>query len=131
MQAYALSKGVSPDAILVENQSVTTEENLAKSLSLIYSQNPSAPLPFLLVSNRYHVLRALILARKLGIDCDGRGAKTKLYFSINAFIREWIAYLVMKRKACISLLIAAFVLLAFLFILTNYMIRRGAIFPLY
>ena len=33
------------------------------------------------------------MAKSLGIDAEGIGAKTKLYFWVNAFIREYIATL--------------------------------------
>ena len=53
---------------------------------------------FAVVSNNYHVFRALILAREQGLECIGFGARTKWYFAINAFIREFIGYLYLKRK---------------------------------
>ena len=53
---------------------------------------------FALVTNYYHVFRALLWARRQAIPCIGYGAKTKFYFSLNAFIREFVGYLVMSRK---------------------------------
>ena len=94
MANYALEKGVPAEDILIENQSTNTEENLKFSYALM---KPGSR--FALVTNYYHVFRALLLARKLKIKCIGYGARTKFYFSINAFIREFVGYLVMTKKA--------------------------------
>lgn len=94
MANYALEKGVPAEDILIENQSTNTEENLKFSFALM---KPGSR--FALVTNYYHVFRALLLARKLKIKCIGYGARTKFYFSLNAFIREFVGYLVMTKKA--------------------------------
>ncbi|CYY48789.1 YdcF family protein [Streptococcus suis] len=94
MANYALEKGVPAEDILIENQSTNTEENLKFSYALM---KPGSR--FALVTNYYHVFRALLLARQLRIKCIGYGAKTKFYFSLNAFIREFVGYVVMSRKA--------------------------------
>lgn len=94
MANYARAKGVAEEAIIIEDKAVNTEENIAYSYALI--EEPSAKVG--IVSNAYHILRALLLAKEQGFECIGYGAKTKLYFSINAYIREFIAYLYMKRR---------------------------------
>lgn len=94
MANYALEKGVPAEDILIENQSTNTEENLKFSFALMKSGSR-----FALVTNYYHVFRAQLLARKLKIKCIGYGARTKFYFSLNAFIREFVGYLVMTKKA--------------------------------
>jgi len=94
MANYALEKGVPAEDILIENQSTNTEENLKFSYALM---KPGSR--FALITNYYHVFRALLLARKLKIKCIGYGARTKFYFSLNAFIREFVGFLVMTKKA--------------------------------
>ena len=94
MANYALEKGVPAEDILIENQSTNTEENLKFSYALM---KPGSR--FALVTNYYHVFRALLLAQQLKIKCIGYGAKTRFYFSLNAFIREFVGYVVMSRKA--------------------------------
>ena len=91
-----MSGGQGPpvEDIVIENQSTNTEENLKFSYALM---KPGSR--FALVTNYYHVFRALLLARKLKIKCIGYGARTKFYFSLNAFIREFVGYLVMTKKA--------------------------------
>ncbi|WP_161949512.1 YdcF family protein, partial [Streptococcus suis] len=93
MANYAMEQGIPAEDIIIENQSTNTEENLKFSYALMKSGSR-----FALVTNYYHVFRALLLARKLKIKCIGYGAKTKFYFSLNAFIREFVGYVVMSRK---------------------------------
>lgn len=57
-----------------------------------------------LVATSYHVFRALILAKDLGIRCIGFGSVTKWYFELNALIREFIGYLSMTWKKHVNLL---------------------------
>lgn len=118
MKNYACLQGVPEHDIIVENKSTTTNENLLFSKALIDEQDDVGNI--LVVTNRYHVLRALLLAKQLGIACDGRGAKTKLYFSINAFVREWIAYLVLWKRHYITVLAVAFVVMASGFLINFY-----------
>lgn len=94
MADYALEQGIPAEDIVIENKSTNTEENLKFSYALM---KPGSR--FALVTNYYHVFRALLLARKLKIKCIGYGARTKFYFSLNAFIREFVGYLVMTKKA--------------------------------
>ena len=94
MANYAFEQGIPVEDIVIENQSTNTEENLKFSYALM---KPGSR--FALVTNYYHVFRALLLARKLKIKCIGYGARTKFYFSLNAFIREFVGYVVMSRKA--------------------------------
>lgn len=92
MSRYAIDQGVEANDIIMENKATNTEENLKYSYALMKPDSR-----FALVTNYYHVFRALLLARKSGIKCIGYGAKTKFYFSLNAFIREFVGYLVMSR----------------------------------
>lgn len=93
MKRYALMQGVKDTDIILENKSTSTEENLRFSRSLMNENSE-----FAIVTNYYHLFRALLIARNEKIKCIGYGAKTKLYFSMNAFVREFIGYLYLKRK---------------------------------
>ena len=94
MANYAFEQGIPVEDIVIENQSTNTEENLKFSYALM---KPGSR--FALVTNYYHVFRALLLAQQLKIKCIGYGAKTRFYFSLNAFIREFVGYVVMTKKA--------------------------------
>lgn len=94
MAAYAKDKlGLSDNEMILEKKSKTTNENIRFSHQLM---KPNAK--FCLVTNSYHVYRALVLAKRQGLKCIGYGAKTKWYFTLNAFIREFIAYVVITKR---------------------------------
>ena len=73
-------------------------------------------------TTNYHVLRAGMIAASLGVDAEGVGSRTKRYFWINAFVREFIASLAAEKKrhlAAGALLIAFDVLMVGLIYLSN------------
>lgn len=89
MKDYLLEQGVPEDRILLEDQSSTTMENLANSRSLI-RKFPGGK-KTAVVTSSYHVLRALIYARKLDMPLTGIGSKVALYFWPSAMVREYAA----------------------------------------
>lgn len=93
MANYAQSQGVPAGDLILETESRTTHENLLFSAKLM---RPGAS--FALVTSSYHVYRALVLAKRLGLSCIGYGSKTKWYFTLNAFLREFVAYLTITWK---------------------------------
>lgn len=111
MRRYALSQGVDPGRILTEEKSLNTRQNLLFSRALMEGEKPKIAV----VTTSYHVFRALLLARKCHIPCKGYGARTKWYFTLNALIREFLAYLSLSRKLHRKLILAAL----FLNILVN------------
>lgn len=94
MYEYCLSKGVDPDRMIQENRSKNTNENLLFSRELLSGQKDRVAI----VTTRYHVFRALELARLQNFRCIGFGSKTKWYFTLNAFLREFIGYIAMTWK---------------------------------
>lgn len=94
MAEYAAGKGVAREKIVMEQKSVSTQENLRFSRELIDRQNAE----IVIVTTAYHVFRALILAKQEGIKCVGFGSKTKWYFTLNAFLREFAGYMKMTWK---------------------------------
>ena len=72
MAAYEVDKGVNPDRIIKEQESVSTKENLLFSRKLMEKKSPKITI----VTTAYHVFRALILAKRQGIKCVGFGTKT-------------------------------------------------------
>lgn len=101
MANYAVEMGVRKEDIILEDQSTNTEENILFSANLIPKDSKIA-----IVTNHYHLFRALLFAKKLGVSCIGYGARTKFYFSLNAFIREFIGYIYLSRKKHFYALIA-------------------------
>lgn len=94
MKKWALEHGADPSRTLSEEKSANTRENLLFSARLF-------PVPggrTAIVTTRYHVFRALVLSKELAIPAKGFGSKTKWYFTLNAVLREFAAYLSMTRK---------------------------------
>ncbi|KRK34470.1 hypothetical protein FC28_GL000561 [Lactobacillus crispatus DSM 20584 = JCM 1185 = ATCC 33820] len=99
MAEYAEKLGINKNDIIIENKSKTTQQNLQFSHALM---KPNSC--FCIVTSSYHVYRALVLAKRQGLKCTGYGAKTKWYFTLNAFVREFIAYLVITKKMQLTII---------------------------
>lgn len=94
MYRYALERGVPDTDLIIEDESKSTMENLRNSIKIIDQEKPSVAI----VSTNYHIFRAVLMANELGVRAKGFGKPTKKYFAINAFIREIIGYIYLKRK---------------------------------
>ena len=94
---YLKSIGIPDSAIMIEDRSTTTEENIRFSADLIRESGGDIS-KIAIATTNYHVFRAGMLANSQGIKVEGIGSKTKQYFWINAFIREFIATLVSEYK---------------------------------
>ena len=94
MKKYLLENGIKEKNILVENKSTNTFENIKFSYKLINDENANIGFS----TTNYHVLRAGLIATEQGLKLEGIGSKTKSYFWINAFIREFIGTLYSERK---------------------------------
>ena len=65
------------------------------------------------MTTSYHVFRALILAKKLHISCKGFGGKTKWYFTLNAILREFVAYLRISYRTHLCVIVSVNLLALF------------------
>lgn len=97
MKQYALAKGIPEKDILVETNSRTTLENMQFSKEIM-EQQANGPYRAIFASNNYHIFRAGLYARQANLNADGIGSKTALYYLPNAFLREYIAILVLHKK---------------------------------
>ena len=105
MAKYAIARGVPAEDIIIEDRAVNTRQNLLYSWALMDGamvdgrpvKAAHAP-KVIIATTHYHLFRALLLARQLRLPCSGVGSRTKLYFAFNAFIREFIGYIVMTKK---------------------------------
>lgn len=93
---YLLEQGINKNSIIVEDKSKNTYENIKFSYRLINKKNKVANIAF--STTNFHVFRAGLIATGQGIRVEGIGARTKAYFSINAFIREFIATLYSEKR---------------------------------
>lgn len=92
MADYLVEHGVPRDRILLEDQSCTTEENLAFSREIMLERLPTYRC--VVVTNNYHVLRAALIAKKTKVRGQVIGSRTAAYFWPSATIREFVAVFV-------------------------------------
>jgi uncharacterized SAM-binding protein YcdF (DUF218 family) len=105
IKRYLLSQGIKERDILEETRSTTTEENFKFAHDLIRKFHGSDYFNIVFCTTNYHVFRSGMLADKLGLRVEGIGSRTKSYFWINAFVREYIATLVEKKKKHIKMVV--------------------------
>ena len=98
IKRYLIEQGIPEKDILAETMSTTTEENFKYSYELIRKFHGSDFFNVVFCTTQYHVFRSGMLAYKLGIRAEGIGSKTKSYYALNAFIREYIATLVKEKR---------------------------------
>lgn len=103
---YLVENKVEENKIIVEDKSKNTYENIKNSFKLIGDKNANVAYS----TTNFHVFRAGVIATSLGFKLEGIGSKTKRYYWINAFIREFIATIVVEKKK--HLKIASLIFLA-------------------
>ncbi|MCI1962725.1 MAG: YdcF family protein [Ancrocorticia sp.] len=106
MAGYLEEHGIPPERILKEDRARNTRENLVFSRKLM----PAPDTSIVVVTNNYHVFRAAMLTRDLGINATVVGAPTAGYYIPSAFLREFAA--VFKEKFVLnSVMIGSYALL--------------------
>ncbi len=90
---YAIAHGIPADAILLEDQSTTTRENLINVQSMAATHDLHS---FLIVSTPFHMKRAMSLADDLGMKAYSSPTRTTQWISrrtkFRAYLREVAAY---------------------------------------
>ncbi len=98
IKRYLISMGVPEEMIIAENRSLNTIENIRNSMRLIKKESEKEAPQVAFSTTNYHVFRSGMIASRQGFRMEGIGSKTKSYFWINAFVREYIAMLFEERK---------------------------------
>lgn len=81
--------GISEERIWMEDRSTSTDENLRFSLRLIEEKTGKRPERLAFLSSEYHLFRASLMAKKLGIEFEGVPAKTSVVAQlVNHAMRE-------------------------------------------
>lgn len=95
MRNYLTERGIDDDRMLLEDASVNTDQNLEYSMKKLSSKNAKV----VIVSNQFHIYRALRIARKKGLSqVQGLGSAVKWYTAPNMYVRE--AFAVLKYVLC-------------------------------
>lgn len=103
MRDYLIAKGLSPDRVLSESRSTSTEENFAFSLEIMQQHGLDAATPIVYVSNVFHCYRAGKYAAMAGFThATELAAATPLRSVLPCYMREALAllyYWVFKTSA--------------------------------
>ena len=92
MRTYLVEeRGVPADAVIEEDRSTTTMENLRNSKAIMDARSGAGAYRAAVVTSDYHVFRTAEYAHKIGLAADGVGSRTARYFWPTAFIREYVA----------------------------------------
>lgn len=105
MAAYARELGVPAGAILLEDRSTTTRENIRLSSELLHSLPPErriAPDNVLLVTSDYHAVRTAILASDMTVPWAVAPAPTARYYVVGAWLREYVAVMTYRRGTAVA-----------------------------
>ena len=85
MERYLIAEGISSERILKEDQSKNTLENLRFSMRLLKGTD----IQVAIVTNGFHIFRALRIAKKLGLSsARGIPAPTDPVLAANYYVRE-------------------------------------------
>lgn len=91
MEKYLVDNGIESTRIIKEDKSTTTFENLKISLGKIREVDDSEDIKILISTNKYHVFRAKLLAKRLGIAAYGLPAEIPPTIVFHSYVREYFA----------------------------------------
>lgn len=87
MREWLIREGISPDRIFIEDQSLDTDENLRFAREILL-QNPELGESICIITNDFHMYRALSCAKSLGLEASGISASTPWWLYPTYVVRE-------------------------------------------
>lgn len=91
IERYLVDKGIKRDRIIVEDRSTSTFENLSFSLDKIKEVDSREDIRVLIATNRYHIFRSKLIAKRLGMTPFGLPADIPPTTLLKSYIREYFA----------------------------------------
>ncbi|MGX8692317.1 MAG: YdcF family protein [Clostridia bacterium] len=89
MRGWLIAQGIPEERILLEPEATSTLENLSYSYDIIRSRGDEPQGKVAIVSSAYHLYRAKLISRSLGVEAAGVAAPWGYFFvMLNYFIRE-------------------------------------------
>ena len=85
MRQYLMDAGIEEERIRLEDKSTSTRENLAFSAGFIDKENGRT----VIVTNNFHVFRAVKIAEKQGYQAEGLAADSVVWMVPNNLLREF------------------------------------------
>jgi len=86
-----VKKGIAPERLYREGESVNTEENLRNSSAILTELGVAPTDELVIISSEFHVYRGCRYAAQLGYDAYGCGSRTDWFYLPTFFLREVIA----------------------------------------
>ena len=92
MYRELVQMGIDARRLILEENATSTMENLQFSVDLLESLTGSRPTQIAIVSSEYHLFRAGLFAKELGLEAVGVPAKTAWFsLQLNYYAREIVA----------------------------------------
>lgn len=88
---YLVARGITKNQILMETTSTTTFENIRNATDIIRKQTDNPSVKVLISTNRFHCLRAELLAKRCGLTAYSLPSKTPPSITIPCYLREYFA----------------------------------------
>ena len=89
MHDWLIARGIPEARIVMEAEATSTLENLSKSYDIIRARGDEPEGHVAIVSSAYHLYRAKLISRSLGVEAAGVAAPWGYFFvMLNYFIRE-------------------------------------------
>lgn len=89
MYDWLVKRGIESERIWMEDRATTTRENLMFSLDLIQERTGERPESLGIVSSEFHLFRASLVAKRLGVEPQLIPARTEIAsLRLNYFLRE-------------------------------------------
>ncbi len=85
-----ISKGIERDRIIREDKSTTTVENFRNAKIIIGADTHQLAL----LSSDFHLMRARLIAKKAGLDCETVSAHSPKKEKVKNYIREFFAFII-------------------------------------
>ena len=91
MKRYLLQHGVAESRIITEDKATSTFENVRYTQSILSQKDDMENARLIIISNDFHLFRAIMLAQRLGLDASGLACRTALIDIPHCYIREYFA----------------------------------------
>lgn len=95
MKAYLVERGIPADSILLDHAGFSTYDSVYRAKAVFCSQNP------VIVTQKYHLYRAVYTARSLGLDA--RGVSSDPFTYAYQYLRDMREYVARVKDFFLSL----------------------------
>jgi len=91
MRKFLVNKGINQSRIIKEDRSTSTMENIKFTKEILKSIDDRETYEIMIITNRFHLFRAKLLAKRNGLIPYGSPSSTRWYLLPKYYIREYFA----------------------------------------